>query len=409
MTVDFNKHLSALAKDRLAPSMIGDMIRMVAKNKAISFTAGEPAAELLPMEELKEAFASIYDDKGLWGYYKSNLGHEGLRAWIADRMRADGLVPSWVNDGNVLVTNGSQEAIAIFGEAFIDPGCVVVIESPSYTETILTFRKFGALCITAPMDDKGIIPEELEKILDSYNVRFIYTIPNFQNPSGATATIERRKAILEMAQKRDVLILEDDPYHYLYYDEIPPRTYISLAGDDRRVIYLGSFSKIVAPGMRCGWMVVPDEIVSKMMQIRVSINIGLPVLVQQALLAYFEKNDFSERISYLQKTYSSRRDALTSALDSYLRPLGFYGAAPAGGFFIWGGIEGIDDMPSFAKYAVEEQKIGVIPGEAFFTPEQIDKGRIRLSFAKITKEDAEEGVMRLARAVEGYRKRREKN
>lgn len=402
---DFRYQLSTMAKERLDPTEIGIMIKLAIKHNAISLTAGEPSADLYPTDELKSAFATMFDDLSLLGYAKEDYGLRELRDWITNRMRADGMIPDWVTSDNILLTNGAGEAIELVAETLIDPGCTVLVEAPTFTETLLTFRKQGANCVGVPSDDDGIIPEEFEKILKTRSVRFLYTIPNFQNPSGRTSPLERREAILDIARKYDIPIFEDDPYHYLSYDGEPPATYIKLAGDDRRVLHSNSFSKLVAPGVRCGWLVVPDAIIPHLNAFRVSAGLTRPAILQKGLHAYLSSTDFGKRVESLRAAYRERRDGMMRAIEKHLAPLGVRTNFPKGGFFIWGEADFIDDMASFARFAVEQKKVGIIPGCAFYTIDEAknDRHSFRLSFAKVAPETADEGLRRLAEAFKEYR------
>lgn len=401
----FKYQLSTMAKERLDPSEIGVMIKLSIEHKAISLTAGEPSADIYPVEELKRAFGTIFEDPSLLAYAKEDFGLTELREWITERMRADGMIPDWVTSRNILLTNGAGEAIELVAETLIDPGCTVLVEAPTFTETLLTFRKQGANCVGVPADDDGIIPEEFEKLLRSRSVRFLYTIPNFQNPSGRTSPLARRKEILAIAAKYDIPIFEDDPYHYLSYDEEAPATYLSLAGDDRRVLHSNSFSKLVAPGMRCGWLVVPDAIIPHLNAFRISAGLTRPAILQLGLYNYLSSVDFGERVGFLRDTYRVRRDGMVKAIEKHLKPLGIKTNYPKGGFFLWGEAQGIEDMTAFARFAVEKKKVGIIPGSAFYTVDEAKNGRgaFRISFAKVDPQTAEEGIKRLAEAFKEYR------
>ncbi|PKL04015.1 MAG: PLP-dependent aminotransferase family protein [Synergistetes bacterium HGW-Synergistetes-1] len=400
----FRDQLSTMAKERLEPSEIGEMIKLTIENDAISFTAGEPSADIYPLAELKEAFKNVFDETSLLAYYKDDFGLIELRDWIAARMLVDGIAPGWVSSENILLTNGAGEAIQLVSEALIDPGSVVLVESPTYTESLLTFRKQGAQCLSVPSDDEGIVPEALEDILSKRSVRFLYTIPNFQNPSGRTASLERRKKILEVAEKFDVPILEDDPYHYLSYDRVTPDSYLKLAGEDKRVIHTNSFSKTVAPGMRCGWAVIPGSLIKQMNALRVSAGLTRAAIVQKGLVNYLQSIDFNERVNFLCDTYRVRRNGMMKAIADHLDPLGIKTNYPSGGFFVWAEVPFIDDVKSFARFAVVEKKIGIIPGSAFFTQDEAHKGNnsFRISFAKVSPDVAKDGVLRLADAFDSY-------
>ena len=400
----FRDQLSTMAKERLEPSEIGEMIKLTIENDAISFTAGEPSADIYPLAELKEAFKNVFDETSLLAYYKDDFGLIELREWIAARMLVDGIAPKWVNSENILLTNGAGEAIQLVSEALIDPGSVVLVESPTYTESLLTFRKQGAQCLSVPSDDEGIVPEALEDILSKRSVRFLYTIPNFQNPSGRTSSLDRRKKILQVAEKFDIPILEDDPYHYLSYDRVPPDSYLKLAGEDKRVIHTNSFSKTVAPGMRCGWAVIPSSLIKQMNALRVSAGLTRAAIVQKGLVNYLKSIDFNERVNFLCDTYRVRRNGMMKAIADHLDPLGIKTNYPSGGFFVWAEVPFIDDVKSFARFAVVEKKIGIIPGSAFFTQDEAHKGNnsFRISFAKVSPEVAQDGMLRLADAFDNY-------
>jgi 2-aminoadipate transaminase len=319
-------------------------------------------------------------------------------------MRADGLLPGWVRADDIMITCGSQEGISLAGEALIDPGSYVLVENPTYMEAMLSFRKQGAVCVGVPTDERGIVIESLEAILRSKNIRFLYSIPNFRNPSGETAAAERRAEVLDVLRKYGVPMLEDDPYHHLSYDAGTPPTYIRLSGDDARVVYLGSFSKIVAPGIRCGWMVAPAPLMTRLSSLRVNACLDLPSVLQRGLLNFLSRFGVKEHIERLNSVYCRRRDGLISALDSRLSGVGFSHNRPGGGFFIWGNVPGIPDMIDFARHAVTNEGIGVIPGSVFFAPGAEDNTSIRLSFAKVDAARAEEGAARLARAIDSYMK-----
>ena len=404
----FFNTLSTMARERLEETPIGSMIKLTIENQAISFTAGEPSRDIYPLDELKEAFGKVFDDISLLAYYPEDFGLRELREWITDRMKKDNMAPDWVKAENILLTNGAGEAIDLVAEAFIDPGCTVITEAPTFTETLLAFRKQGAQCLGIPMDDDGIIPEEMEKLLVERKPRILYTIPNFQNPSGRTTTLERRRAVLALATKYDIPVFEDDPYHYLSYDKEPPMTYLALAGDNKRVIHANSFSKVVAPGMRTGWAVIPDEVIPHFTSLRVNAGLTRPAIIQKGIYNYLSSTDFEARINFLRDTYRTRRDGMMAAINKHLVPMGIKTNNPAGGFFLWGQADGIDDMTRFARYAVKEKKIGIIPGNAFYTADEAkyDTKSFRISFAKVDPATAEEGIKRLAEAFRDYKQER---
>jgi 2-aminoadipate transaminase len=344
-----------------------------------------------------------FRDRDVWGYYHDDYGLIELREWIASRMKRDGMAPDWVGPENILITNGGGEAVSLAAEALVDPGSLILVESPTYTESLLTFRKQGGVCVSAPSDDDGIIPSELARIASSRVARFLYTVPNFQNPSGRTTPAERRIEILGILRENGMALVEDDPYHYLSYDSLPPESYLKLAGEDMRVIHVNSFSKIIAPGLRVGWAVIPPRLVKIFSSLRISAGLGRPLAIQRGVLIYLLGLDFNGMIAGLCREYRIRRGTMFDMIEKYLTPLGLRTNRPSGGFFIWGEAPGVGDAKRFARYAVCEEKIGIIPGSAFY-PEG-DRGGdefFRLSYSKIRTDAIEEGMARLAKAWNSY-------
>jgi 2-aminoadipate transaminase len=392
-----------MARERIGVSEIGKMISLIAENDAISFGAGEPSADMFPAESVRNAMNLAFMEPDVWGYHHDEYGLMELREWIASRMKQDGMAPDWVGPENILLTNGGGEAMSLTTEALVDPGSLVLVESPAYTESLLTFRKGGGVCVAVPSDDCGIIPSELARIASCRAARFLYTVPNFQNPSGRTTPIERRAEILDILRENGIALVEDDPYHYLSYDGLPPDSYLKLAGEDMRVIHVNSFSKIIAPGLRLGWAVIPPPLVKIFSSLRVSAGLGRPLAIQRGVLAYLQGVDFKRMTAGLCDEYRCRRDAMLRMIEEYLTPLGIRTNRPAGGFFIWGEAPGAADTREFALYAVCKEKIGIIPGSAFYLDG--DRGgdeSFRLSYSKIRIDAMEEGMSRLARAWSSY-------
>ncbi len=347
----------------LYDSDIQEMIELVYRHGALSFTAGEPSEELLPLEKLRSSLSAAFDGgPEILNYYHDSDGHEGLRQWIAEWMRRGGILPDSLGWEQLILTTGSQEGINIAVEGLVNPGDTIVVEAPSYAEALLTFAKERPVMEGLEMDKEGPLPEALEALARKKKIKFFYTIPNFQNPSGAVTSLERRKAILALAQKYDFLILEDNPYGHLYYDEAPPGAYLSLPENDGRVIYLGSFSKVIAPAIRTGWLISSPELHAKFHQIRVTNDLNLPTILHEGVFRFVRDCNFE---------------------------------AP------W-----LDNSMDFARFAVENEKIGVIPGQIFYTAPENYKDTLRLSFAKVCPENAEEGCSRLARAIAKYKERR---
>ncbi|MDR3280462.1 MAG: PLP-dependent aminotransferase family protein [Synergistaceae bacterium] len=403
----FREQVSTMARERMGISEIGEMISLVLENGALSFGAGEPSADMFPKEQIRDAMTKAFGDSDVWGYHHDEFGLMELREWIAGRMSADDMLPAWADAANIIITNGGGEAMSLVTEALVDPGALVLVESPTYTESLLTFRKQGAVCVSIASDDDGIIPDELARVVSSRKARFLYTIPNFQNPSGRTTPLDRRLKILEILRDSDVALVEDDPYHYLSYDGCPLTSYIKLAGDDKRVIHCSSFSKIIAPGLRAGWAVIPDALIDIFCTLRISSGLGRPLAIQKGIWHYLSEVDFAGRVEALRAEYRGRRGVMLDSIEKHLTPLGIKTNRPAGGFFIWGNMPAGMSARKFAHYAVKEEKIGIIPGTAFYPSgeEASGDGSFRMSYAKVSSDSIDEGMTRLARAFRVFMSR----
>lgn len=380
------------------------MIDLIQSSKAISFTAGEPSANLIPLDQLREAFSNMFNcDKSTFGYYHDPAGLVELREWIAHWMKEDGLLSNGYDWQNLILTIGSQEGLNLFTEAVLDPGDLVVTENPSYPEALLTFQKEGARIQTIPLDEYGPLPAALEYLAKTERVKVFYTIPCFQNPSGVVTSLNRRKEILSIAKRFNFVILEDDPYRHLWYDFAPPSSYLSLDENDGRVIYLGSLSKIIAPDIRCGWMVFPNWLSNTLKRLRVAQSLNLPTILHLGLMQFIFEINFENHLSHLREAYHIKRNAMVQGLKKHIPEKTFRFNIPSGGFFIWGEISGLNKPNDFARFAVQEEGIGILAGNIFSTsPNTSLKNNIRLSFAKVSPQEADEGCARLAKAIERY-------
>jgi len=392
---------------RLTLSVIGEMMAFIAKEQAISLTAGEPFEDLYPADALRESFGKALEGPpSMYAYSNERSGIPELREWISTWMHSDGLAPSRVTGENVFITSGSQEGLHFLAECFVEPGTTVLVESPSYPEALIAFRKEGARFVDVPLDPDGPNIEALGSILAQERISFFYTIPTYQNPTGYVTCDAKKRAVLDLARKYGFFILEDDPYRHLSYGQAPGSTYLSLAQGDDLVLYMGSFSKIVAPGLRIGWVVAPDEVMQTLLRLRIVSNLCLPVFNQLALMNYLRSLDLDAWLGKLRNAYRLHRDALAKGLREEGQPQGLEFNIPEGGFFIWGRIPWIRDMHAFSRFAVLEEKVGVLPGNTFFINPSCGKDTLRLSFAKTPPHVAAEGCRRLGRALRAYRTRR---
>ena len=384
---------------RLQPSGIQEMMVYASRPGAISFAAGQPSEDLYPIEEITHGFEEAMKGTSVLAYPYTE-GDSMLRQWISNWMVEEGLASSVPGSERILLTTGSQEGLNIISQLFLKDGDVVVVENPSYPEAMLTFGKEGVRFVTVSMDEEGPVVSELEAALAKEKVAFFYTIPTFQNPSGHSTSLARKKEILSLLKKYNVVLVEDEPYRQLWFDEKPAKTYFSLAKEEP-VLYLGSFSKIIAPGLRCGWMVLPPIIMEKAVQLRLTFELGVSALLQRMIFYVVSRRNFEAHLSHLRHEYRERRDAMAEAISKHLAPLGFSFPTPKGGFFFWGSRDGLNGT-DFARFAAKNFGVALIPGEIFFALPQKGQNFVRFSFAKVDREETNKGMERLAKAFREF-------
>ena len=355
-----------------------------------------------PLKELTEVAVKVREEDGAGAMqYGPSLGFLGLREAIADRMNKMYMPMGMekVEAKNIMIVTGSQQGLDITGRVFLNKGDVVLCESPTYLGAIGAFDFEQPRYIEVPTDDDGIIPEELEKYLESTpNVKFIYVIPNYQNPTGRCMSLERRKKMMEIVTKYEIPVFEDNPYGDLRFEgeEIAP---LITMDPKHLVMYSGTFSKTLAPGMRLAWMVCNDEILAKMDLVKGSTDLATPSVTQREVAMYMKNYDFEGHVQDNCKLYGHRRDVMCNAIKEYF-PKDVKCTYPHGGLFLWVELpEGCNSRDLF-KYALE-RKVAYVPGDAFF-PESGKKNFFRLNFSYNDDDVTVEGVKRLADALKAY-------
>ncbi|MBX6341641.1 MAG: PLP-dependent aminotransferase family protein [Thermomicrobiaceae bacterium] len=353
------------------------------------FSGGVPPVECLPLERLGEALASVahVDPRAL--YYGESTGHEPLRALIAERMARRGAA---VSPDDVLVTNGSQQGIDLVARALIDPGDRVVVEAPTYFGAMQTFDHYQPEYVPVPVDGEGIVPEALERALAATpRPKLIYTVPTFQNPTGVTLSPARRRAVVDLAHRYGVPIVEDDPYGELWLEGGDPGPLRAL---DPEVIYLGTFSKTLAPALRMGWMVAPRPILELCAWAKEGVDIQSDRLMQRAVVAVAAGGWLDAHIDAARACYRARRDAMLACLEREMPP-GVTWTRPLGGFFVWVTLpEGADADALLPVCA--EAGVAYVPGSACY-PGRDDRRSLRLGFTTLSEERIAEGIARLGR------------
>lgn len=369
------------------------ILSVIGKPGLISMAGGLPSQDAFPVVEMEKAFtAALEDAKGNALQYGATEGFMPLREWIAGYMNEQGISCS---AQNIMVTSGSQQGIELIARSLVEPGDTVIVESPSYMAALQVFVNQEARIVAVPSDGEGIIIEGLKEILVKEKPKFIYVIPTFQNPSGLTLGKKRREELLSIANELEIPLVEDNPYGELRYKGEPQPTIKSLPGAEG-VIYLGTFSKIVAPGLRLGWMVTSPEVIRKFAALKQSSDLLSNQTSQMALVKFLETGILPAHIEKVKALYTVKRDAMEAALVKYF-PEGVTWTDAEGGMFVWATLpEGIDTMEMFQDAL--EAKVAYVPGVAFY-PDGRGKSSMRLNFSGPSPEELEEGIKRLGDVI----------
>ncbi|MDR1409188.1 MAG: PLP-dependent aminotransferase family protein [Oscillospiraceae bacterium] len=384
MQYRFSQKISALK-----PSAIREILKAASVPGLISFAAGNPAPEAFPVEEVKQITADILAQIPIAALqYGVTEGYEPLIETVCGWLRRDYNIGG---DGDaVIITSGAQQVMDLTCKVLCDEGDTVLCEDPSFIGSLNCFRAYNAKLAGIPIEPDGLNPDALKNALKSEkNIRYLYTIPNFQNPTGATMSLEKRRAVYALAQQYDLMILEDNPYGDLRVtgEDIPA---IKTLDTDGRVIYAGSFSKILAPGLRAGFCVAPAEIAAKMTVGKQTGDVHTSMLTQMIVHAWLTQYDVHAHISKIQAVYRRKLNLMCDLLDEKLG--GFFSyVRPQGGLFVWGSLPTGVDMLAYCK-ACTEKHVAVVPGSAFLADPNGMSTCIRLNFSTPTDGQIRTGV-----------------
>ncbi len=375
-------------------SAIREILKVTERPDVLSFAGGLPAPEAFPVEAMARAHAEVLaTDAAAALQYGATEGYGPLRAWVAERISRRGLA---ANASNVLITTGSQQGIDLVGKALIDPGDTVLVEAPSYLAALQTFSMYEARFETVPTDDDGMRVEALERALRERRPKLIYVVPTFQNPRGTTLPLARRARIAQLAAAYDVTVLEDDPYAELRYRgaPLPP---IAALEPSAPVIYLGSFSKTLAPGLRLGYAVADERMVRALTIAKQAADLHSGSLSQRAVAKLLEFFDYDAHLRSLQKLYGERLDAMLASIERSFPP-GTRWTRPDGGLFVWVRLpDGVDAQSLLA--AAMRERVAFVPGAPFY-PDHPERETLRLNFSNRPPELISEGIARLGACVE---------
>ena len=384
-------------------SAIRELFKLLGKPGIISFAGGFPDSAMFDVEGIRAASnAALTEEPGAALQYGATEGYNPLREQLAAFMTAKGA--NEVAADNLIVTTGSQQALDLLGKTLISPGDKVIVEGPTFLATIQCFRLYGAELISAPIDGNGVKTDELEKLIAEHQPKFVYLIPTFGNPSGAMLSLERRKAVLEMAVKHNTLIVEDDPYGDLYFGDAPPPSLLNLSasvpGSRELLVHCGSLSKVLSPGLRVGWMIGPAELLAKATMCKQFSDAHTSTFAQATAAQYLKAGRMPATLANVRKVYAERAQAVGDALRKELGDAIEF-VQPQGGLFVWARLTGaggkVQDGNVLAKRAIEKG-VAFVPGTPFFCANP-DHATFRLSFATADADKIREGVARLAQAL----------
>ena len=390
MAVKYAKRMDLFKKSEL-----GEILKLIEEPDIISFAGGLPASELFPVEEMKKVSVKVLDENGEEALqYSGSQGYLPLRNHIAKRMNEKNKTNVKAED--ILVTSGSQQALDFAGNVFLDEGDIVLCESPSYLGALNAFKGYKPNVMEVPTDKEGMITEELEKILkENDKVKFIYVIPDFQNPTGISWSLERRKKCMDVINKYEIPVIEDNPYGELRYEgEFLP----SLKSFDTKglVIYLGTFSKIFCPGYRLGWTCASKDILSKFIICKENSDLQTSTIGQRELSKYIDDYDLDAHVEKIKSTYKKRRDLMLDCMEKEF-PQGVSFTHPQGGLFTWVKLPEKLNAQELMEKCVEN-KVAYVPG-GFFFPEGNKENYFRLNYSSSKEDKIVEGIKRLGNVL----------
>ena len=374
-------------------SAIRELLKITQDPNIISFAGGLPAPEMFPVREIEEACKYLLRHEPHRALqYSTTEGHLPLREYLADTMHKYG-IPHHAD--NILITTGSQQALNLIGQVLIDPGTYVLTGRPTYLGAIQAWRAYQAKFVTIPLDDDGMQIDLIEHTLQKQPIRFIYILPNFQNPAGTTLPAARRLQLVEIARKHDLIIVEDDPYGTLRYEGDDLQPIAALAPE--RTLYLGTFSKTLAPGLRIGWASAPTAIISRLVQAKQGADLHSSTFDQMIVNDIAQRGILKVHVRRLREVYGKRRDTMLDALAE-LWPAECKWTRPQGGLFLWAKVPESIDTHLFFKKALEK-KVAFVPGVNFYPNEQGGHNAMRLNFSNAPTEQIVAGIHRIGLAL----------
>jgi 2-aminoadipate transaminase len=393
----------AQRNQRMGRSIIRELLKLTLQSDVISFAGGLPAPELFPVEECREAACRVLAEQSAAALqYGPAEGYRPLRQFICERMQRYGID---AEPANVVITNGAQQALDLIGKLLINPGDRVLVEEPTYLGALQAWSAYQAEYVSVPSDDDGLCTDLLESAL-RVGPKFMYVLPNFQNPSGTTLPLSRRLELVRLSNKYGIPIVEDDPYGALRFEGEHQPPLVALDVDFHRsyglngqgfmegnVIYLGTFSKTLAPGLRLGWVVAPVEVIDQIVMAKQGTDLHTSNFTQMLAYEMVRTNCFDDHVRMIRKVYGERRLVMLDALARYF-PEGCSWTRAEGGLFLWARVPDWIDTTELLKRAVEH-KVAYVPGSAFYADPSRGRNTMRLNFSNAQPAQIEEGIRRL--------------
>lgn len=376
---------------KLTSSAIREILKVTERPEVISFAGGLPSPATFPVERLRQACERATRDAPAAAFqYSATEGYLPLREWIAARYSRDGVA---IRATQVLITTGSQQALDLLGKVLIDPASPVLVETPTYLGALQSFSMYEAHYVQVPTDEHGLIPEGLTPAVTE-GARLLYAQPNFQNPTGRRLPLERRRALAQFASTSPFPVIEDDPYGALDYAGAPLPTLLSMAPE--HVVHCGSFSKVLAPGLRLGYIIAPEELHFKLVQAKQATDLHTPSFTQRVVHEVVKDGFLDEHIPTIRALYRDQCEAMLRALERHM-PEGVTWNHPEGGMFVWANLPKQIDTMQLLEAAVAEN-VAFVPGAPFYAHDA-DRSALRLSFVTVPPARIDEGVARLAALI----------
>ncbi len=379
----------AARAEKMNPSVLREILKVTDQPGIISLAGGLPSPKTFPISAFADACAHVLANDGAAALqYAASEGYGPLRQAVAD------MLPWNVDPAQVLITTGSQQGLDLVAKVLIDPGSRVLVETPTYLGALQAFSPMEPTPVSVASDDEGVLVDDL--IAKSKDARFIYLLPNFQNPTGRTMSETRRAAVSAAAAAANLPIIEDNPYGDLWFDEAPPLPLT--ARNPEGCIYLGSFSKVLAPGLRLGFLVAPKAIYPKLLQAKQAVDLHTPIFTQRMVVEVMKDGFLARHVPTIRALYKRQRDAMAAALTREMKGLDVTFNAPIGGMFMWARLpEGIDTVALLPKAVA--RGVAFVPGAPFYADGQGDPRTLRLSFVTASVEEIDTAIAALAAAL----------